>query len=262
MIARAAAAILLAASAPAGAALSQDELAVAVARPPAAARLPGDLTFTDVAGRRATLGAIAAGRPLVLLFADYTCAHMCAPGLALTANALARSGLAAGRDYRVAVIGLDPKDGAGAARAMTAGMLADPAVRRVTTVLLGDVRATAAAARALGYGYAYDAGSDQFAHDASVYVFAADGRLSATLPELGLMPATVKAALAGAVQADAAQAGAAERPGLADRVAHLCYGFAAAHGRYGRPIVIGLQASSALLLLGFGAFLLRRWRGA
>ena len=233
------------------AALSPDDLAKAVARPPADAHLP-DLRFADLAGRRIALGEVAAGRPLVVIFADYTCRHVCAPGLALTASALAHTGLRAGSDYRVAVVGIDPNDNAADARAMAAKMAVDPAVSAATTILLGDARATPALARALGYGYVYDAENDQFAHDAAVYVFAADGRLGAMLPELSLVPTAMKAALTGA----------AAPPSFADRVAHLCYGFAAAHGRYGRPVVIALQAASALLLLALGVFLLRRRRPA
>ncbi len=238
---------------PAMAALSPADLAKAVARPPVGAALPAGLSFPDLDGQRVTLGAVAGGHPLVLIFVDYTCRHVCAPGLALTAHALALSGLRAGIDYRVAVIGIDPRDGAGAARAMTAKMGIDPVVAGATKVLLGDPAATPAAAKALGYGYAYDMDNDQFAHDASVYVFAADGRLRALLPELMLIPASVKNALTGAT---------APPPSFADRVAHLCYGFAAAHGRFGHPIVIGLQALSACLLLALGGFLWWRRRAA
>lgn len=100
---------------PATAQLSAEQLAQATARPPADARLPATLAFTDQRGARVTLAQVAAGRPLVLLFADYTCRHICGPGLALTAGALHDSGLSA-RDYALAVIGLDPRDDLAAAR--------------------------------------------------------------------------------------------------------------------------------------------------
>jgi protein SCO1/2 len=243
---------LMLAATPAMAALSQADLAKAVARPPAGATLPASLRFTAIDGGRTSLGAVAGGHPLVLIFVDYTCRHVCAPGLALTAHALAQSGLHAGSDYRVAVIGIDPRDSAADARTMTAKMAVDPAVARATSVLIGDPISTPAATKALGYGYAYDAENDQFAHDASVYVFAADGHLRSVLPELMLIPTSVKSALTDTIAP----------PSFADRVAHLCYGFAAAHGRFARPIAIALQALSALLLLALGAFLWRKRRAA
>lgn len=240
-------------AAPAGAALSERDLARAAARPAAGARLPAAVPFADEHGRRTDLGRVADGRPLVLVFADYTCRHVCSPGLALTAGALHDTGLAAGKDYRLAVVGFDPRDTTADARRMRAQLAPTPVVARATTVLSGDAAAIAGATRALGYGYRYDRINDQFAHDAVVYVFAGDGRLAALLPELGLAPAALKSALTGA---------ASPAESFAARVAHLCYGFAAAHGRFGRPIVLGLQALSLLLLGVAGALLLRRRRVA
>lgn len=240
---RLAAAIALAlalAAQPAAAQLDRRTLADAVARPPADARLPATLRFHDARGGGAvTLGGVASGRPLVLLFADYTCRHICGPGLSLTAAALHDTGLRPGRDYALAVVGLDPRDDADAARAF-ADRIADPAVRRAAAMLAGTPASVATATRTLGYGTAYDAGSDQFAHDASVYVFAPDGRLAALLPELGLRPEGVRAALTGA----------AAPPTLGERVARLCYGLGAAHGRYGGTIVAGLQVFAALTAAG------------
>ena len=248
MIRRALAAAALLVATPAGAALSARELAQAVAAPPAGATLPPSLAFTDQRGGRTTLGAVAGGRPLVLIFADFTCRHICAPGLTMAAGALAATGLAPGRDFAFAVVGIDPRDTPADARHLAEGV-APPTLARATALLSGDAATVRAATRALGYGYVYDAANDQFAHDAAVYVFAPDGRLTALLPELALQPVTLKAALTG---------GEPVKQSFADRVAHLCYGFAAAHGRFGRPVVMGLQGLSLLLLVGAGLFFWRR----
>ena len=45
------------------------------------------------------------------------------------------------------------------------------------------------------------------------------------------------------------------------QAARLCYGFAAAHGVYGKPIAVALQALGVLLMAGFaGWFGVMRWR--
>ena len=252
MIARAV--ILLAAlcaAAPTHAALSQRDLARAVAKPPAGATLPGSLSFTDQRGMATTLGAVADGAPLVLIFADFTCRHVCAPALAMTSGALSATGLSPGRDYRLAVVGIDPNDTPADARHLAQSAGTSPVIARATALLAGDAANVRAATGALGYGYVYDAANDQFAHDAAVYVFGRDGRFTALLPELALQPAALRAALTGAEPA---------RPSLAERVAHLCYGFAAAQGRFGRPVVIALQALSLLLLASVGVLVWRRRR--
>lgn len=235
--------------------LTEQQLAGAAARPASATTLPGDTTFFDRNGRRTNLAQVQGAAPLVLLFADFTCRHLCGPGLTLTAGALHDARLRAGTDYRLAVIGLDPHDGAADARRFADRMNALPDVAGATTVLRSDAASVAATARALGYGYFYDAATDQFAHDASVYVFAADGHLAALLPETALRPAAMGAAVRGAASLHPASFG--------ERVAHLCYGFASLTGRYDRPVVAALQAFTALaLLIGGATLILRRRRAA
>lgn len=234
-------------AAPAQAQLSARELAGAVARPPRGARLPTSLAFTDQRGVAVTLGDVAGGHPLVLLFADYTCRHVCGPGLTLTAAALEETGLAPSRDYRLAVIGFDPKDHASDARRL-GERIADPAIRRSARLLTGAPAQVDAATHLLGYGVVYDAASDQYAHDASVFVFDRDGRLAALLPELGTTPASLRAALAGTPVQD----------GLVSRIARLCYGLGEAHGRFGAAAILALQGLALATLLGMAAFLWRR----
>lgn len=234
---------LLLLATPAAAQLSERELATAVARPPTGARLPADMALVDGSGRRVTLGQVAGGRPLVLLFADYTCPHVCGPGLVLTASALRDSGA---RGYAFAAIGLDPRDTAADAQRFAR------AARPRPILLRGDQPTIDRAAEALGYHYLYDRSGDQFAHDASVYVFAADGRLAALLPELALRPEALGAALAGAARPER----------WTERVARLCYGLAAAHGRYGRATLLSLQLVSAGMIAALAALLWRRRRPA
>ena len=53
-----------------------------------------------------------------MIFADYTCHTLCGPILDFAVAGLAKTGLQPGLNYRLLVIGLDPKDGLDAARAM------------------------------------------------------------------------------------------------------------------------------------------------
>lgn len=240
--------------APAAAQLSPNQLDRVTARPPAHARLPGAVRFVDERGRATTLARIARRRPLVLVFADYDCPHVCGPGLALTAAALADTGLAPGRDYRLAVVGLDPRDDAATAERMRE-RVAPVAAARAMALIRGDAAAVRAVTAALGYAYAFDASNDQFAHDASVYVFGGDGRMRAVLPQLGMRPEALRAALTG-------PAPAAAPAGWSDRVARLCYGLAAAHGRHGQAVTVGLRILTLALAVGGALVILRRRQAA
>ena len=236
---------------PASAALSERELAQAVATPPAGARLPA-LTFSDARGHTAKLETLADGTPLALIFADYTCRNVCSPGLTLTAARLRETGLVPGKAFRLVVIGIDPKDTRADALHFGQAIGSMPEVARATRFLRGDAATVTAATRALGYGHVYDPAADQYAHDASVYVFGADGRLIALLPQIGLLAEPLKAALTGNYPA--------RRSDWITRVARVCYGFAAAHGRFGRPILLGLQGLAVLLLLCAAVLAFRLWR--
>ncbi|MGN6621557.1 MAG: SCO family protein [Sphingomonas sp.] len=240
---------------PASARLSPDQLAQAGAHPLPGAVLPTSLSFTDQRDEPVTLGKIADGKPLVLLFVDYTCRHICGPGLTLSAKALADSGLTIGRDYNFVLVGMDPRDGIDKARIMQRMRLgALPRMQRASWFLVGDKANVAAATKALGYGYVYDPTTDQFAHDASLYVFAADGHVASVLPELALTPDIARAAIQNSSAAH-------PKSNVLVQAARLCYGFAAAHGVYGQPIAVALQAMGVLLIACFaGWFGFVRWR--
>ena len=58
-----------------------------------------------------------------MIFADYTCRTLCGPIVEFTAAGLAKTGLRPGIDYRLVVIGINPRDGIDTARAMRANTL-------------------------------------------------------------------------------------------------------------------------------------------
>ena len=256
--------VLILAATPAWAALTPADLARVGSTPPAGAVLPAGLGFVD---QRGTPYRLADGpMPTVLLFADYSCKHICGPGITLTAGALHDAGLSPGRDYRMLVIGLDG-DGPAVARQLLAERLQSlPREAQAVALLTGAPATIAAAETALGYHAAYDAQADQFAHDAAIYVFAPGGVLSALLPETASTAPQIAAAIAGA-KADAAYVAPAPRAddSLAGRISAICYGLAAEHGVYARPAILALRLGGIAIVAAFAGFLLwslRRQRSA
>jgi protein SCO1/2 len=252
-------ALLLALAAPASAALTPAELAAVGATPAAGAMLPVG-RYLDQAGQPFTLGPEAL--PTVLLFADYSCRHLCGAGVTLTAGALHDAGLVAGRDYRMVVIGMDG-DGPRRARALIAerlrGLSAEAAAMRL---LSGPPATIAVAERMLGYHAAYDASADQFAHDAAIYVFSPAGRLSALLPETATTAADLAAAVTGARSGVAYHPPAPATPGLAARVVAICYGLAAASGTWEAAAILALRVAAVAMIAAGIALLLRARRRA
>jgi protein SCO1/2 len=244
--------VALALAGPAQAGFSQADLAAVSASPGQDAALPLDLAFTDEAGQPRTIGAALGGKPAVLIFADYTCHTLCGPILDFAAAALDRSGLQPGSDYRLLVIGLDPKDGRDAAHRMRRDHLGDGALAQNAIFLTGTDAAIRTATAALGYRYAYDAEHDQFAHPAAAYVLDVQGRVTRVLSGLGLSGTDMRLALVAA--------GNGHTGTLGDRIRLLCYGYDPVRGIYTERITTFLQigALATVIALAGGIILMAR----
>lgn len=209
------------------------------ALPPVAAQVPLSVTVLDETGAAQTLQAAIDHTPSVLILADYACQTLCGPILTLAATALGRSGLSAGRDYRLVVVGLDPRKDFRAAKAMkTAQIGEDGELAAATSFLTPDQAALQAITTALGYRAVYDREADQFAHPAVAFVLTADGRVARTLSALGIDADDLRLALI--------EAGEGRIGSTADKIRLLCYGFDPAAGVY-TPAVHRLLAFGWLL---------------
>lgn len=248
-------ALLLAPTGPAVSGVSPRDLAGIEFAPPPGARIPRDLALPDLAGHFVNLSQALAGRPGLLIPIDYTCRTTCGPALTIAVGALAQSGLRAGVDYTLAVVGIDAKDGAAQARAMTEGRLDDASLAAGSLVLVGDRAGTPALLSALGYKAAYDRDTDQFVHPAGAVALTRDGRVGRVLSTLALTPHDLRLALV--------EAGEGRIGDLGDRFTLLCSGFDPVHGVYTSLIRRILAAAGLLtlaLLAGALLLLLRRER--
>jgi len=234
---------------PAVAGFTRAQLASISASPPANAVLPLDLSFRDENGRIMTLRAAIGAAPAVVVFADYTCRTLCGPILEFTAAGLANTGLQPGTDYRLVVIGLNPRDGLDAARAMRAEHIGrDNPVSKAAILLSGgdaDIRATA---QSVGLSYAYDAEHDQYAHPAAVYVVDSVGRVRRVLSPLGLDGGDLRLSII--------DAGHGTVGTIADRLHLLCYGFDPVRGVYTERITAMLECAAGATLAVLAAFIL------
>ena len=240
------AALLIAAtfagSVPARAGIVGAEMKEVEAAPGPDAALPLDLGFSDETGRALTLRSAIAGVPGVLIFADYTCRTLCGPILEFATAGLAKTGLRPGVDYRLVVIGIDPKDKPAMAQAMRAEHIdRASALDQTARFLIGDDAAVRAVTRAVGLSYYYDAEHDQYAHPAAVYIVNAGGRVQRVLSPLGLDGADLRLALVDAGQGSVGT--------FADRIHLLCYGYDPVKGMYSERITSMLAVAAALTLV-------------
>ena len=190
---------------------------------PQGAALPAGVMVQDESGRSQRLGALIT-RPTVLVLADYTCRTLCGPTLAFVAAALEKSGLTAGAQFSLLVIGLNPQNGAADAAAMRRRYLDGAALNAAASVVTVDEAGVQTIARALGYRYRYDPESSQYVHPAAAFVLAADGRVVRVLTGLGLSGDDMRLAL---IEAAEGKIGT-----LGDKVRLLCSAFDPVRGAY------------------------------
>lgn len=229
--------------------LTEHQIGQVAMTPPPGARAPVDLMFRSLDGRNETLGDAISGRPTLLIPADFTCKQICGPALSIAASALKQSGLRAGRDYSLVVVGIDARDSLGDAQRFTSGQVGGAGV----SVLSGSDTAIHSLMDAIGYHFQRDTSNDAIAHPAAFVTLTSDGRLSRVLSSLALQPTDLRLALT--------EASGGTIGGLSGRLALLCYGFDPVHGIYTREIAGMLRMGGAATVIVLAAALgLLFWR--
>lgn len=207
------------------------------------AALPLDARLIDEDGRAVRLGRFfEAGRPVLLVPGYYEC-HMLCP---LVLGGLRRSldgadGWRAGRDLTVVGVSIDPSEGPDQARArreeIDAGegwhlLVADEAqIRRIT--------------EAIGFGFARDDETDQFAHAAVAVAATPDGRVGRYVYGLDVPPDTLGAALASARDGRAVAS--------LEQVLVRCFRFSPTLQRYAGHLAWFLRLGGLAIVAGLGA---------
>ena len=209
--------------------------------------LPMHLAFVDQDGvARRLVDLFGDRRPVVMVLAYFRCPQLCDLVQQGLATALRGSGLQPGRDFRAVTVSIDPRDTTGNARLRRTGLL--QAVGGTTSaawrVLTGRDPEIRALADALGFRYAYDPGSGQYAHPACAFVLTPDGRISRYLYGVALRPFDVRLAVV--------EAGQGKVGTIVDRVLLTCFRYDPSARKYGIYVLGVMRGGSAAVLLAFG----------
>lgn len=145
-------------------------------------QVPLAARFTDTAGRSVALGdVLGRGRPALLVLAYARCTMLCSVILRGVGEAVRASSLTPGRDFDLVVVSIDPRETADEARRKqdklleTIGREGD---RGAWSYLVGAPMTIRGLADTLGFHYAWDEASQQYAHPAVVFALTPDGRVA------------------------------------------------------------------------------------
>jgi protein SCO1/2 len=249
--------LLLGAAGPACPAAPFDPFSSSAIEPRLGSLIPSDGPFLDQAGRRVALDDYLGQRPVILVPVDYGCTNICGVTLGGLFSALHDLDLAPDA-YELVVVGIDPRDPVAQAREEREEGLRrldrEGAAERVH-FLNGEKAASARLMEAVGFNYAFDPRTDQYAHPAAVAVLTPDARLARWLYGYPFEPADIRLAL---VEASDGAIGT-----LSDQVWLLCYGYDPRTGTYNALVGSLLRAGGGLTviaLLGLVAGMLWRER--
>jgi protein SCO1 len=208
---------------------------------------PLDLRFSDESGRSVRLGDLVAGKPAILVLVYYRCPMLCNEVLNGLLRALRALSFSAGEEFRVLTVSIDPHEPPELAAAKKEGYLREydrPGAAAGWRFLTGAEGPIRELADAVGFRYAYDPPSKQFAHAAGIMVLTGEGRISRYFSGIEFSSRDLKFAL---MEASEGRIGS-----RIDQLVLYCFRYDPVMGRYGLVIrnVLQLAAAATVILLG------------
>jgi protein SCO1 len=218
--------------------------------------IPLDLTFRDEHGSPVQLRQFFGEKPVVLTLVYYQCPMLCTEVL----NGLLRSAkelpLEIGKDFTIVTVSIDPTERpilANVKHELYTGLYGRSGGPRGWHFLTGDETQIKLLAQAVGFRYAYDSASGQFAHASGIMLLTPEGKLARYFYGINYPPRDLRLGL---VEASQGRIGSP-----IDQILLYCFHYDPATGKYGLLISRVIKAAGALTVLSLGlviAILFRR----
>jgi protein SCO1/2 len=209
-----------------------------------------DLAFRDEDGKAVRLGDYLGERPVVLSLVYYECPMLCTISLNGLARALKVLSFVPGQEFEVLTVSFDPAetpDLAAAKKKAYVSQLERPEGARGWHFLTGDAASVEALTDTVGFRYAWDEATKQWAHPAGIVVLAPDGTITHYLFGVEYSPKDMRLALV-----DAAE-GRLGNP--VDQILLYCYQYDPSRGRYSASILNIVRLGGLLTVVGMIALI-------
>jgi protein SCO1/2 len=216
-------------------------------------QVPLNLVFREESGREMPLSSYFGNKPVILALVYYQCPMLCTQILNGLVISLRGMSLESGRDFEVVSVSIDPTETPELATRKRAEYL-----RRYAKSSTGWHFLTGAEpqikelAQAVGFRYAYDARTKQYAHASAIMVVTPSGRLSKYFYGIEYAPRDLRLGL---VEASENKIGSP-----VDQLLLYCYHYDPNTGKYSAIVLNMVRLAGALTLLIFGPALIWLWR--
>ncbi len=220
-------------------------------------QIPLNLAFRDETGRTVKLDQYFGSKPVILALSYYNCPNLCPMLFNGLEKSLMELSFTAGNEFDVLSVSIDPRETPELAMAKkqtyASQLFAQTGAKGGWHFLTGEETSIKPLADAVGFHYAYDPVSHEYAHPAGIMVLTPQGKVSRYLFGIDFAPRDIRLAL---VEASAGKIGTP-----VDQILLRCYHYDPVTGKYGLVIQYVLQIASAatVLLLGGLIFALVRY---
>ncbi|GAB4456581.1 MAG: SCO family protein [Armatimonadaceae bacterium] len=218
------------------------------------AQIPLNTPFVDENGQTIALGNYFGKKPVILVMPFYKCPGVCTNELNGMVDLFKEieDKFRVGRDFNVVTISINPNetpDLAMAKKREYLDILNQPGAEDGWHFLVGDEKNIKTVADTIGFKYAYDAKTDQYAHAAGITIITPSGKVSRYFFGVGFPPRDTKLALT--------EAGEGKIGTLTDHLLLRCYAYDPQQGRYGLAIwrLMQIACTATILILGTFIFL-------
>ena len=217
--------------------------------------IPPEIPFRDENGRTVRLGDYFGKKPIVLSLVYFDCPALCTEVLNGELRTMKAITLDLGKDFEAITVSFEPRDRpelAQAKRDVYAGQYGRPGARESWHFLTGDQPSIDALTQAVGFHYAYDSSSRQYAHAAAIMILTPQGRIARYFYGVQYPGRDFRLGL---VEASEGKIGTPT-----DHALLYCYQYDPATGKYGLIVMNVVRAAGALTVLVLGIFMFVMFR--
>ena len=210
-------------------------------------QVPLDLPFTDDEGQKVLLGKYFTDKPIVLVLAYYRCPMLCTQVLNGLVQGLREMPFTMGKEYRVVTVSFDPNETTDMAAAKKRSYLhsyGKPEAAAGWHFLTGDQESISRLTRAVGFRYAYDPTSDQYAHAAGIVILTPAGKISRYFYDIHYSGRDLRLGL---VEASQNKIGSP-----IDQILLFCFHYDPTAGKYGAAIMNFVRLGGVLTVIVLG----------
>lgn len=218
-------------------------------------QVPPDLVFRDETGSPVRLGDYFGTKPVILTLNYYHCSNMCSLALDTLTQQLADLQLNLGDEYAVVTVSIDPRETPDLAAQKKWIYVRDygrPNRGAGWHFMTGDESSIEQLAQAVGFHYAYDAATDEYAHPIGLVVLTPEGKIARYLYGVDYDARDLELALAEASQGTIGS--------VVDRLMLVCYHYDPANGAYSSTILSIVRWAGVATVAGLGLVLGLLWR--